>query len=86
MLSREELTEEYLKTIDSYYPIVAKLMERCLIKIIRLNGSRTRPQQLIYYLVIYYPEKIGDRLLQQQDIFRDAAENTAFFTLMEHSY
>ncbi|MBE9046093.1 hypothetical protein IQ255_17050 [Pleurocapsales cyanobacterium LEGE 10410] len=75
MLSREELTKEYIKIIDSYYPVVAKLMRRCLIKIIELNATRTQPKQRIYYLVIYYPEKIGDRLLQQQDVFRDAAEN-----------
>lgn len=75
MLSREELTKEYIKIINRYYPFVARLMRRCLIRVFKLNSTRIQPQQRIYYLVIYYPEKIGDLLLQHQGIFRDAAEN-----------
>ena len=75
MLSREELTKEYIKIINGYYPAVSGLMRHCLLKILQLNGTRIQSQKRLYYLVIYYPEKIGGRLLQQQDVFRDAAEN-----------
>ena len=75
MLSREELAKEFIKIINGYYPAVSGLMRHCLLKILQLDATRTQPQQRLYYLVIYYPEKIGARLLQQQDVFRDAAEN-----------
>ena len=73
MISREELAREYINIINNYYPLAGRLLRNCLVRIFKLTVDRT--QQHIYYLGIYYPERIGDRLLQQQDVFRDAAEN-----------
>ncbi len=73
MISREQLAQEYIKIINNYYPIASRLLRSCLVKIIKLNADRTN--KYFYYLGIYYPDKIGERLLQQQDVFRDAAEN-----------
>jgi hypothetical protein len=73
MISREQLAREYMIIINSYYPLAARLLSYCLVKIIKLKADRTN--KYCYYLGIYYPDKIGERLLQQQDVFRDAAEN-----------
>lgn len=73
MISREKLVKEYIKIINNYYPVASKLLNQCLVKILTYNTSPTN--QHSYYLGIYYPHRIGDRLLEQQDIFQDAAEN-----------
>ncbi len=73
MISREKLVTEYLKIINNYYPLAGRLLRHCLVRIFDFNVARTNKH--FYYLGIYYPERIGDRLLQQQDVFRDAAEN-----------
>lgn len=73
MISREKLAQEYINIINNYYPLAGKMLRHCLVKVIKLN-SRCNNQSC-YYLCIYYPDKIGERLLQQQDVFRDAAEN-----------
>ena len=73
MISREQLAQEYIKIIHNYYPVAGGLLRHCLIKVIELNADRSNKNS--YYLGIYYPDKIGDRLLEMQGIFRDAAEN-----------
>ncbi len=73
MISREQLAQEYINIINNYYPVAGKLLSHCLVKIIKLNADRRN--KYCYYLGIYYPERIGEYLLQQQDVFRDAAEN-----------
>ena len=73
MISREQLAKEYIKIINNYYPIAGRLLRHCLIKIIKLNAHRS--QKNSYYLGIYYPERIIERLLQHQEVFRDTAEN-----------
>ena len=73
MISREQLAQEYINIINNYYPIAGKLLSNCLVKIISLNADNRN--KYCYYLGIYYPERIGKYLLQQQDVFRDAAEN-----------
>ena len=73
MISREKIAQEYIKIVNSYYPIADRLLRHCLVKVLKFNTDRTNKN--CYYLGIYYPERIGDRLLQQQDVFRDAAEN-----------
>ena len=73
MISREQLAREYIQIVNNYYPIAGRLLRHCLVKILKLNTPRTK--QNSYYLGIYYPHRIGERLLEQQDVFRDAAEN-----------
>ena len=78
MISGEKLAQEYINVINNYYPIAGKLLRHCLVKILRLNTNRNhtrRNQKEHYYVGIYYGDRIGRRLLEQQDIFKDAAEN-----------
>ena len=72
MISRE-LAQEYVKIINNYYPAAGQLLDHCLVKILKLNSAQNHTYY--YYLGIYYPDRIGERLLEQQDVFRDAAEN-----------
>lgn len=73
MISREQLAKEYIKMIALYYPVASRLLNQCLVRIFIFNAERTK--KINYYLGIYYPERIGASLLEQQDIFQDAAEN-----------
>ena len=73
MISREQLAQEYIKIINNYYPVVGHLLRHCVVKILQFNTKYS--QIKYYYLGIYYPQKIGADLLEQQDIFKDAAEN-----------
>lgn len=73
MISRERLAREYIHVIYNYYHIAGQLLRHCLVKVLNLNSKSTNKH--CYYLGIYYPERIGARLLEQQDIFKDAAEN-----------
>ncbi|HHP7229441.1 MAG TPA: hypothetical protein ACFCUY_01110 [Xenococcaceae cyanobacterium] len=73
MISREQLAQEYINIIDSYYPVAGQLLQHCVVKILSLNADRLPKNS--YYIGIYYPDRIGSSLLEQQDIFRDAAEN-----------
>lgn len=73
MISREQLAKEYISVIDNYYPLAGRLLRDCLVKILSLNADR--PKKYFYYLGIYYPDRIGDRVLEQQEVFRDPAEN-----------
>ncbi len=73
MISREKLAKEYIKIVNNYYPVSSQLLNQCLVRILTFNADRTTTN--LYYLGIYYPAIIGERLLEQQDIFRDAAEN-----------
>ncbi|ELS00735.1 hypothetical protein Xen7305DRAFT_00004360 [Xenococcus sp. PCC 7305] len=73
MLSREQLAQEYINIINQYYPMAGRLLSHCLVKIIKLNSTYNRTYY--YNLGIYYPDRIGRHLLEQQDVFRDAAEN-----------
>ncbi|MDJ0531263.1 MAG: hypothetical protein QNJ70_01995 [Xenococcaceae cyanobacterium MO_207.B15] len=73
MISREQLAQEYINIINNYYPVAGRLLRHCLVKILKLNADRTNKHS--YYLGIYYPDKIGSRLLALQDLFKDAAEN-----------
>ena len=73
MISREQLTQEYINIIEQYYPLAGKLLRHCLVKVLKLNS--TYNHTYYYNLGIYYPDRIGKYLLEQQDVFRDAAEN-----------
>ncbi|MGV2830952.1 hypothetical protein [Myxosarcina sp. GI1(2024)] len=73
MISRERLAREYINVIYNYYPIAGQLLHYCLVKVLNFNSDGTNKH--CYYLGVYYPEWLGGRLLEQQDIFKDAAEN-----------
>ncbi|VEP17367.1 conserved hypothetical protein [Hyella patelloides LEGE 07179] len=73
MISREQLAKEYINILNNYYPVAGRLLHHCLVRILTLNADRMNKHS--YYLGIYYPNIIGAALLEQQDIFRDAAEN-----------
>lgn len=73
MISREQLAQEYINIINQYYPLAGNLLRHCLVKVIKSNS--TYNNTYYYHLGIYYPDKIGQRLFEQQGVFRDAAEN-----------
>jgi hypothetical protein len=73
MISREELQKEYIAIVNNYYPLAGRLLTYCLVKILKLNVPRQK--KYAYYLGIYYPDRIGSNLLEQQDVFKEAAEN-----------
>ena len=73
MISRKKLAQEYINFVKKSYPIAGKLIRLCLVRILKYNSAKNHT--FYYYLAIYYPDRIGSQLLEQQDIFRDAAEN-----------
>ena len=73
MISRDAIAKEYVNVINNYYPNAGKLLDCCLVRVLEVTADRTNHRS--YYLCIYYLEKFGDRLLEQQDLFHDAAEN-----------
>ncbi len=73
MISREQLTQEYINILNNYYPLASRLIRHCSIRIIKFTVDRNN--KCFYYLGIYYPDRIGDRLLEQQDVFKEVAEN-----------
>ena len=73
MIGREQLAQEYISIVKNYYPVAGQLIDYCLLKILNLNAEGIYKN--LYYLGVYYPERIGDRLLKQQDVFKEAAEN-----------
>ena len=73
MIEREQLAQEYISIVKNYYPVAQKNLGCCLVKTLNLNAQNIYKN--LYYLGIYYPEQIGDRLLEQQDILKESAEN-----------
>ncbi|MGF1479952.1 MAG: hypothetical protein ACFB4I_10730 [Cyanophyceae cyanobacterium] len=73
MISRDQLVKEYVSIVNNYHPIAGHLLRHCLVKVIGFRAESLHRNH--YYLGIYYPNKIGDRLLEQQDIFKGIAEN-----------
>jgi hypothetical protein len=80
MISREKLAQEYVDIITSYYPISGQLLRCCLVRVLDLDAKHM--QKKYYYLGIYYPERIGDRLLEHKDLFKDIAENMGLTTVV----
>ncbi len=80
MISREQLAQEYIKIINNFYPVAGHLLRHCVVKILQFNTNRKQSKS--YYLGIYYPHKIGAALLEQQGIFKDAAENMGFIEVI----
>ena len=80
MISRNELAKEYVRIINDYYPVASRFLNQCLVKILTLESGKSaalnsdRPQEIHYYLGIYYPHRIGKFLLDQQTVLHDVAE------------
>ena len=73
MIRREDLAQEYINIVNNYYPVAGRLLRHCFVKILNFSADRTNIYS--YYLGIYYPDQIGDRLLEQKDVLKDTAEN-----------
>lgn len=73
MISKEQLVQEYIDILNNYYPLAGRLLRHCLVRIIKLTVDHNH--KYLYYLGIYYPNRIGERLLADQDIFKEVAEN-----------
>jgi hypothetical protein len=73
MISSEELKKEYLSIINDYYPETGNLLVHCYVKVLQFYLAGTNKNY--YYLGIYYPESLGEKLIVQQPIFREIAEN-----------
>lgn len=76
MISKEQLVQKYIDILNNYYPLAGRLLRHCLVRIIKLTVDRNH--QYFYYLGIYYPHRIGERLLAEQDILKEVAENMGF--------
>lgn len=70
MLNREHIAQEYLNVVTKSYPEAGKLLSCCLIKTLKLNGIDKRYS---YYLGIFYPESIGNYLLEYQPVIKEVA-------------
>ncbi len=73
MISREQFVQEYTDIVNKYHPAAGHLLHYCLLKVISYRNRKLNTNT--YYLGIYYPNELGDRLLTHQDIFKDIAEN-----------
>ncbi len=71
MLNREQIAQEYLNVVTKSYPEAGKLLSHCLIKTLKLHGINNRYS---YYLGIFYPEAIGNYLLEYHPAIKEVAE------------
>ncbi|GAB4224977.1 MAG: hypothetical protein Kow0049_01830 [Stanieria sp.] len=73
MISSEQIKEEYLSIINDYYPDTSRLLVHCYVKVLQFYLVGTNKNY--YYLGIYYPENLGEKLIARQSIFREIAAN-----------
>lgn len=73
MISRENLTQEFLKVVKNYYPEVGKILDCCYVKILECYIERSGRR--FYYIGIYYPERITAEIQANRDVFKEIAEN-----------
>ncbi|MFP4008810.1 MAG: hypothetical protein ACLFV6_12505 [Spirulinaceae cyanobacterium] len=73
MISREQFLQEYTDIVNKYHPAAGHLLHYCLLKVISYHNKNLNKN--LYYLGIYYPDELGDRLLNHRDILKDIAEN-----------
>jgi hypothetical protein len=72
-ISRENLAREFTSIVNQYYPHAGEVLNQCYVKIIECDLKRLRKR--IYYIVIYYPQRVANEVLMQQDAFKEIAEN-----------
>lgn len=73
MLSDENLTLEFLDIVNRFYPNAGPVLNCCYVKILECYLERLGKR--FYYLGIYYPESLRDKLEAHTDAFKDIAEN-----------
>lgn len=73
MISKEDLTQEYISLVKSYHPETRHLLDRCYIKVI--DGYIPKLRKNFYYIGIYYPKKLLNYLIKHQDAFKEIADN-----------
>ncbi len=73
MISEQKLAQEYISIINNYYPETGKLLRHCHVQVIK--SSLARKDKNYYYVGIYYPENLAQKLLVKKPIFQEIAEN-----------
>lgn len=73
MLSNENLTLEFIDIVNRFYPSAGPVLGCCYVKILECYVERLGKR--CYYLGIYYPESLKDKLEAHTDAFKDIAEN-----------
>lgn len=76
MIDRDKLSREYVKVARDYYPIAAKILEHCYVKVLECHIERLGKH--FYYIGIYYPEILNQEIQAARDIFKEIAENMGF--------
>lgn len=73
MLNREEITEEFVTLVSTYYPRIRRIIDQCYVKLLECTIERSGKH--FYYIGIYYPEGLIDTLRLEQDALKEIAEN-----------
>ncbi|HBB34374.1 MAG TPA: hypothetical protein DDZ80_25405 [Cyanobacteria bacterium UBA8803] len=73
MINREELAQEFIRLVKSYYPKSGQFITHCYVKILECYIERLGKR--FYYIGVYYPERLTSEVQAQQDVLRDIAEN-----------
>lgn len=73
MFTPEQLSEEFVEVALKYYPESREVLSFCHVKILECYLERSGKR--LYYLGIYYPEGMLDRVQTQQDVFKEIADN-----------
>ena len=73
MLSRESLTKEFISVVDNYYPSSGKILKHCYVKILECYIQKLGKR--LYYIGIYYPQGMYNKLQAQQAKLKEIAEN-----------
>jgi hypothetical protein len=73
MISREELSQEFVLLVNNYYPVASRILDRCYVKVLECYVERLGKR--LYYIGVYYPEGLRDRVLAEHDAWKDIAEN-----------
>ena len=73
MISGDKITQEYISVVNNYYPKTGRLLKQCYVQVIEFYLARNNKKY--YYLGIYYPENLAQKLLVKKPIFQEIAEN-----------
>lgn len=73
MFTPEQLSEEFVEVALKYYPECQEILKSCYVKILECYLERSGKR--LYYLGIYYPDGMLERVQTQQDVFKEIADN-----------
>lgn len=73
MIDPAKLSEEFVSIATQYYPECQEILRICYVKILECYLERSGKR--LYYLGIYYPEGMLDRVRERQEIFKEIADN-----------